>query len=63
MLPHNEPMFKWKGHYITIPELVKKLDSVELKYCHSNNSIQVRDKLGKFIGCIKYDWTGEIPCR
>lgn len=51
-----EPMFKWHGTYITVPELVRRLGTVELTFCKNNQSIQVRDKCGKFCGCLKYDW-------
>lgn len=51
-----EPMFKWYGRYITVPELVRRLGTVELTFCKNNQSIQVRDKYGKFCGCLKYDW-------
>lgn len=53
-----EPMFKWHGTYITVPELVRRLGTVELTFCKNNQSIQVRDKCGKFCGCLKYDWGG-----
>ena len=51
-----EPMFKWDGRYITVPELVRRLGTVELTFCKNNQSIQVRDKYGKFCGCLKYYW-------
>lgn len=51
-----EPMFKWDGTYITVPELVRRLGKVQLTFCENNDSIQVRDKCGKFCGCLKYDW-------
>ena len=51
-----EPMIKINGVYITVPDLIKKFGFVTMKHIPSNNSIQVRDDYGRFIGCLKYDW-------
>jgi len=55
-MDNREPMIKINGVYITVPELVKKYGVVTLTHCLGNDSIQARDKNGKFIGCLKHDW-------
>lgn len=60
-----QPMLKnpVDGKYYSIPEIMLKYKTVELKYISSNKSIQVRDMGGKFIGCLKYDWGGENAAK
>ena len=52
-----EPIIKIDGKYQTVTKLVKELGTVTLNYCENNNSIQVRDKNGKWLGNLKYDWS------
>lgn len=55
-MDNHEPMIKIDGVYITVPDLIKRYGFVTMKHIPSNNSIQVRDDCGRFIGCLKYDW-------
>ena len=53
----HEPKVVLYGRYHSIPEIVKLYGIINLKYVPSNNSIQVRDKDGRWIGNLKYDYS------
>lgn len=51
-----EPMLKSSKDrkYHSIPEVVMEHTEINLKYVSSNQSIQVRDAEGRFLGNMKY---------
>lgn len=51
-----QPTIKINGEYMTVPDAVKLFGEIRLKYVPANNSIQVRDGNGKFLGNVKYDY-------
>ena len=57
-----QPKIKINGVYLTLPDAVKLFGQINLRYVSANNSIQVRDESGKFLGNVKYeyDYAAEI---
>lgn len=51
-----QPKIKINGEYLTVPDVVRQFGEITLRFVPSNNSIQVRDVDGKFLGNVKYDY-------
>lgn len=51
-----QPQIKINGVYLTLPDAVKLFGQINLRYVSANNSIQVRDESGKFLGNVKYEY-------